>query len=121
MTPCVGAIVLYRLTAADADEINRRRDHARAYNGTHQVTGVQIHVGNPAKAGERFPMIVTHIFSNNSVNGQVLLDGADSYWATSVKDSDLSPVIQTPAPPAVVHRESAAIQKANADDEFEAV
>lgn len=39
-------------------------------------------VGNAANAGEVYPAVVVRVWEP-SVNLQVLLDGEDSYWATS--------------------------------------
>lgn len=74
MKPSVGRIVHYTLNQQDADEINRRR--------THRVT----RTGNDAREGDVYPALIVRIFGEtpeSAVNLQVLLDGSDSFWATS--------------------------------------
>jgi hypothetical protein len=87
--PTIGRIVHYTLSEQDADAINRRRADARAHFAEHQenANGVQVHVGNNVQAGDVCPLIITRVWGNtpeSSVNGQVLLDGNDLFWATSV-------------------------------------
>lgn len=81
MTPTIGRIVHYTLTEMDAAQINRRRAH-------HAVDGQrsQIHVGNVAREGDVFPMMITRVWGEtpeSAVNGQVFLDGNDTLWITS--------------------------------------
>lgn len=85
-SPC--RIVLYRLSAQDAEHINRRRSHALAQMNTHRESrsGVMVHVGNPVQAGEDFPMMIVRVWGTtpeSAVNGQVFLDGNDLYWVSS--------------------------------------
>jgi hypothetical protein len=84
--PTIGRIVHYRLSKADATEINRRRKHFK--ESPPATWGYQAHVGNHAAAGQVFPADIVRIFSDNpddktAVNLQVKLDGTDTYWATS--------------------------------------
>jgi hypothetical protein len=84
--PSLGRIVHYRLSKADAQEINRRRKHFK--ESPPATWGYQAHVGNHAAAGQVFPADIVRIFSDNpddktAVNLQVKLDGTDTYWATS--------------------------------------
>lgn len=80
----VGRIVHYRLTNAEAEEINSRRQDARVNGRTHRDTsGAQIHMGNTVAPGETVPMIVVVAWSDTLVNGQAFLDGTDSLWITS--------------------------------------
>lgn len=104
MTPTIGRIVLYTLTEDDAVQINRRRTTGpeiaeRIKNNSlpHREMqlhleeplpatwpiGAQAHIGNTVEAGEVYPMIVTRVWSDTCVNGQVFLDGNDTLWATS--------------------------------------
>ncbi len=75
--PTAGRIVNYRLNQYNADSIVERR---KASGG--------LFVGNPVKEGDTFPLIITEAWGHGSpgsaVNGQVLLDGNDSLWLTSV-------------------------------------
>ena len=81
----VGRLVLYKLSADDAEQINRRRadnaDHTAANEDW--PTGAQAHVGNPAQEGDLLPTLVVKVWENNLLNGQVFLDGNDSLWITS--------------------------------------
>ncbi len=89
----VGHVYLYTLTGGDAAAINKRRADARQHMAEHQAnsTGVVVHVGNEVKAGDVYPLMVSRDWATTdtsphgaTVNGQILLDGADTYWATSV-------------------------------------
>jgi len=89
----VGRSVLYTLSDDDAKQINRRRTSGgsifdRIKRNTEAVThwplGAQAHIGNEVLAGQVFPLLVTKVWSPGMVNGQVLLDGTDCFWATSV-------------------------------------
>ncbi|MFE3452367.1 hypothetical protein ACFXJ8_25935 [Nonomuraea sp. NPDC059194] len=96
-TPTVGRIVHYSLSEQDAQAINRRRADFDAFQRSHAhphepgqpgATGHQAHVGNTARAGDVYPAVVVRVFAGGTeVNGvcnlQVLLDGNDTYWATS--------------------------------------
>jgi hypothetical protein len=88
MKPTVGRIVLYTLSRADADAINSRRGtdapHARALG----EPGWQAHVGNKVYEGESYPLMVTRVWGGGYLNGQVLLDGNDTFWATSRIEGD---------------------------------
>lgn len=91
--PSLGRIVHYALSVQDAEAINRRRDDARSHLDHHRVNadGSQIHVGNEVSAGDVYPMVITRVWGDtpaSAVNGQVLLDGNDLYWATSVSVGD---------------------------------
>lgn len=77
--PSVGRIVQYVLSADDADVINRRR----VPRATAAAPGVMFHVGNSAKPGDVFPLLVCRIWVSDMVNGQVFLDGSDTLWVTS--------------------------------------
>ncbi len=94
--PTLGRIVQYRLSAQDAEAINRRRTTGRSIadrmkqEATNNVmawpAGAQAHIGNSVSEGDTFPMLLTRIWGSDAtsaVNGQVLLDGNDVFWATS--------------------------------------
>ncbi len=110
--PTIGRIVQYRLSADDAAQINRRRTNGHSIaermklvsrDGTSLVpsqkdddqygavrawpAGAQAHIGNDAKEGQTFPMLITRVWGDTptcAVNGQVFLDGNDVLWVTSV-------------------------------------
>lgn len=88
--PSIGRIVLLTLSAAQARSINDRR--ARS-DGRFE--------GNTARAGDIRPMLINHVWPQppteenptgivpeSLINGQVFLDGNDTYWATSVHVRD---------------------------------
>ena len=97
--PTVGWIVHYRLNEYDAVDINRRRDDFAAFQRLHRsdpsaypapgdagATGHVAHVGNRAAAGQVYPAVVVATWGTTpgcAVNLQVVLDGTDTYWATS--------------------------------------
>lgn len=89
MTPTIGRIVIYQLNDDDTVKINRQRRDALRHMGEHQMnaTGVMVHAGNTVAAGNTFPMVITKVWGSGPdalVSGQVMLDGSDLYWATSV-------------------------------------
>ena len=89
MNPTIGRIVHFTLSANDADVINKRRRDAVQHLAEHRENsdGSVIHTGNSVSEGDVYPLIITRVWGNSPesyVNGQVLLDGNDTYWATSV-------------------------------------
>lgn len=99
MKPTIGRIVHYTLTAADADAINKRRADFAAFQrtlagpidpGHRGATGHVAHVGNHAQAGAVYPAMVVQVWDSNtaSANLQVVLDGTDTYWATSRSEGE---------------------------------
>jgi hypothetical protein len=94
--PSIGRIVHYRLSADDAEQINRRRTTGASiamrmkYGDDPQLkawpSGAQAHIGNEAREGDVYPMLIVDVWGidpSSSVNGQVFLDGNDVLWATS--------------------------------------
>lgn len=78
--PTVGRIVQYRLSAGDAEQINRRRpDGPRGADGNGSI----VHAGNHAAEGHVCAAVIVQVFDAPYANLQVLLDGNDTYWATS--------------------------------------
>jgi hypothetical protein len=91
MIPSIGRIVHYCLSEQDATQINKRRADAAAHMEEHREnsTGVAVHVGNNVVAGQVFPLVITRAWGaaeGSAVNGQVLLDGTDTLWVTSVSE-----------------------------------
>ena len=85
MTPTIGRIVHYCLTEQDAECINRRRVN---YHLDPSNEGFIFHTGNVANAGDVFPAMAVRVNDDGaSVNAQVLLDGNDTLWVTSVVES----------------------------------
>lgn len=91
-TPTIGRIVLYTLTDAEAEAINKRREDYKAFEKLHRpapaagepgANGHQAHFGNSASAGQQYPALVVRCFGGDAVNLKVELDGSDTYWATS--------------------------------------
>ena len=92
MKPTIGQIVHYRISDYDAQEINRRRTDAGAFTrtlagsinpGEHGRTGHVLHSGNSVSEGQVYPAFVVATFGGTSANLHVLLDGNDTFWATS--------------------------------------
>lgn len=93
MIPTIGRIVHYRLAEQDAQQINKRRADALARMGEHRENsnGAAIHVGNDVRTGDVYPLVITRTWGDSegsAVNGQVLLDGSDTLWVTSVNEGD---------------------------------
>lgn len=81
MTPSIGCIVHYMLSADDARRITTRRKAAHAGEGG----------GNFVDEGQVYPMLIVRVWGETeqaSVNGQVFLDGDDTLWVTSVGQGD---------------------------------
>lgn len=86
MIPTPGRTVAYVLTALDAEQINKRRKDAVDSGICQQNSGAVVHFGNRVSEGEVYPMVIVRCWGTtetSSVNGQVLLDGVDTLWATS--------------------------------------
>ena len=116
MEATIGRIVIFKLSADYATQINRRRTTgasiaARIKNDSaewknHWPEGAQAHIGNEAHEGDDFPMMVTKVWSPGCVNGQVFLDGNDCLWVTSAMEGNgvgqwLWPVMKVVAEPLV--------------------
>lgn len=90
--PIPGNIVHYRLTDAQAAEINRRRTTGSSIAERIKVLmwplGAQAHIGNEAHGGDYFPAIVVRRWGDGPdalIQLQAFLDGNDALWATSVQ------------------------------------
>lgn len=85
---------MYTITEEQANQINRRRTTgesiAERLVGERWHAGAQAHIGNPATAGDQYPMILVRVWSteSGSSNGQALLDGNDSLWVMSAERAD---------------------------------
>lgn len=83
----IGQIVNYVLSSDDAIQINRRRTYgqsiAERIKEDKWPIRAQAHIGNPVEEKQVYPMIIIRVWSESLVNGQVFLDGTDSYWVTS--------------------------------------
>lgn len=76
LVPAVSDVVLYKLGKTDVEAINRERAQSPFLRGAH----------NRVDEGEVYPMIIVRVWGDtaeSAVNGQVMLDGPDTYWATS--------------------------------------
>jgi hypothetical protein len=84
--PTVGRIVLYKLTEYDASAVNKRVKDAMENMASYQArsNGTIVYVGNSVSAGDVYPMIVVRVWTDDLVNGQVMLDGNYTLWVTSV-------------------------------------
>ncbi len=68
-----------------------KASHAAVEGGAPDIVawpaGAQAHIGNEAKPGQVFPMLIVQVWGpspTSAVNGQVFLDGNDVFWALSV-------------------------------------
>jgi hypothetical protein len=83
--PEAGDVVLYQLTAADVAHINRWRLDFHRNGGAESRLGFIGHIGNSLQEGDVLPAVVARVHAESTItcNLQVLLDGNDTYWATS--------------------------------------
>lgn len=101
-TPSPGRIVLYTLTAVDAEHVNRRREDAEDHRATRVADGAQVHVGNTAFEGDQLAALIVRVWTNDgepTVNAQVFLDGNDTLWITSRRYADKPGTPGTWSPP----------------------
>lgn len=95
----IGQIVHYKVSDYQAGQINQRRTDAKAFANGHahphepgqpEPTGHIMPVGNTVREGDIFPAVVVALFETNAgtANLQVLLDGNDTLWATSIHEGD---------------------------------
>ena len=95
MIPSPGRIVEYTLNDGDVYQINAYRANAQAIANRevqeHNTGPIGAH-GNYVSAGDTYPMIIVRVWppvrEEALVNGQVLLDGDDTFWATSRGQGD---------------------------------
>jgi hypothetical protein len=73
-----GRIVQFTVTEQQAKQINAQRT----------LAGHATKTGNVAREGDSFPMIVVRVWPHESVNGQLFLDGNDTYWVCSSNHED---------------------------------
>jgi hypothetical protein len=84
-----GRIVYFVFDETTADAVNRRRTTgASILQREDWPMGAQAHIGNPVLAGDICPAMVVKVWPGDSINLKVMLDGSDTYWATSVTFSD---------------------------------
>lgn len=100
MQPTVGRIVLYKLTAEDAEHINSSRTTHRdvvlrreknTRDVVHWPFGAQAHIGNLHSEGMLLPAIVVNASPSTEpgvINLQVFLDGNDVMWITRVTEGN---------------------------------
>ncbi|MFF9312139.1 hypothetical protein ACF1BS_14635 [Streptomyces sp. NPDC014748] len=88
--PEIGDIVLYRLTAGDVAHINPWRKDFHQNGSADSRTGFIGHIGNSVAVGDVFPAVVVRVHAESTVtcNLRVLLDGSDTWWATSRAEGD---------------------------------
>jgi len=96
MTPAIGRTVIFRLTADQAEQVNRRRTSgssiAERIKEDKWPIGSQAHIGNHASPGQEYPLVITAVWPDEfgpgtfGVNGQAFLDGNDCLWVTSAKE-----------------------------------
>lgn len=87
MQPTIGRILIYKISPEEAEQINRRRTEIVDW-----PLGAQAHIGNSAQNGDEYPLVVVRVWPDEfgpgipGVNGQLLLDGNDTLWLTSVAE-----------------------------------
>ncbi|MFI8299981.1 hypothetical protein ACIGCZ_29055 [Streptomyces nigra] len=88
--PEIGDVVFYRLTAGDAAHINPWRRDFYQSGSADSRTGFIGHIGNAVHEGDVFPAVVVRVHAESTVtcNLRVLLDGSDTWWATSRAEGD---------------------------------
>lgn len=81
MVPSPGRIVHYTLSESNVQEIAKQR--------------VAHPTGNPPQPDEVFPMLIVKVWAepreattDTAVQGQVFLDGSDSFWVSSGHQGD---------------------------------
>lgn len=86
----VGRVVSYRLSEGDVGVIRRKRRAAADYRRSHPTvsSAVQLHGGNSPVVGDVCAAVVVRVWSQAAINLQVLLDGEDTLWVTSVGQGD---------------------------------
>jgi len=75
----IGRIVWFVFDQSSADDVARQR---QTVISGHQETG------NTVMVGDIYPAMIVRIFGGTTINVKVMLDGTDTYWATSVPYSD---------------------------------
>jgi len=83
----VGDVVLYVLTDSDVQTVGSHR-FISAFTGTTLPANIPCNIDNPLIAGQWMPAVVVAVkddFDGGGVNLQVLLDGTDKLWLTSVQ------------------------------------
>lgn len=99
MKPTTGRTVHFRLSADQANQVNRRRTDSASIRERMSTgawpAGAQAHVGNYASEGDVVPLVVVRVWPDEygpgvpGVNGQAILDGNDQLWVTSAKEGSL--------------------------------
>lgn len=89
-------IVRYTLSEEDAKQINRRRTNGSSIairmkaEPAEWSAGAQAHIGNDVESGQAYPALAMRVRSAGCANLQVLLDGNNTYWATSRNEGTLA-------------------------------
>jgi hypothetical protein len=88
--PTIGRVIYYKLSAQDAESINKRRADAGRNRDKMKVDsiGYQAHVGNSVSAGQIVSGSVVAVWESQMINAKLDLDGNDSYWVTSVSQGE---------------------------------
>ena len=71
----IGRVVYFVFDQSSADQVQAGRNLF--------TSGLQ-ETGNMVMVGDIYPAIIVRMFGGTSVNLKVMLDGTDTYWATSV-------------------------------------
>jgi len=98
-TPSIGRIVHYTLSEKDVEQIKRLRHDSTIVTTpprSHMPKDVHgpFRVGNTPSAGDVLPLMIVRVWPDEGgpgipgVNGQVMLDGNDVLWVTSVHEGE---------------------------------
>ena len=71
----IGRVVYFVLDQSSADQVQAGRNLF--------TSGLQ-ETGNTVMVGDVYPAIIVRIVGGTTINLKVMLDGTDTYWATSV-------------------------------------
>lgn len=87
-TPSIGRIVHFTFNAAQAAQVNKRREDANKSPVIASNGGSVVHVGNAVHEGDVYPAMIVRVWGAEGapVQLQVFLDGNDTYWASSASE-----------------------------------
>jgi len=74
--PSIGRIVVYTFDGQGVKDVAEQRANRVGFKGNVEVVGSQR------------PMIITQVWENGTVSGQVFLDGNDIFWVSSKDQKD---------------------------------
>lgn len=99
MNPTIGRIVIFKITEKQAAEITRRRTTSAdirrriekndpAEMSSSWPIGAQAHIGGEVSQGCEYPMMIVRVWPDETISGQVFLDGNDVFWVMQVAEGN---------------------------------